>query len=109
RRSYLGAAFAVAALSALPLSAQMAEKGGSDDFGPYNVVEGWFKPIKPGYLEKGVAVFAESPDRIFVTTSVEFMDPTKCQAPGAGGRGGGGGGGGRGRGAQLPPCQPPKN
>jgi DNA-binding beta-propeller fold protein YncE len=111
RRSFVGAAFTVAALAALPASAQQAQKGGSDDFGPYNVVPGWLKPIKPGYLEKGVAVFAESPDRIFITTSVEFMDPTKCRAPGgrAGGGGGGGGGAGRGGAAELPPCAPPKN
>src|SRR4051812_26818017 len=84
-----------ASVAALPAPAQQggasmmgkAEKGGSDDTGPYQPVENWWKPVKEGFIEKGSAVFAESPDRIFFTTSNEFPAPR-------GGRGGPGGAGG---------------
>jgi hypothetical protein len=100
----------ILATLALPAAGQQAQKGGSDDFGPYNVVRGWLKPVTPGFIEKGVAVFAESRDRIYVTTSVTFADPSTCRAPGAPGGGGGGGGGAAAAArAQLPVCPPPKN
>ena len=76
RLPFIGVAYTLTLLAAFPGAAQQA-KGGSDDFGPYDVVENWLKPVKPGFLEKGVAVFAESPDRIYVTTSVEFAVPVR--------------------------------
>ena len=94
RVPFIGVAYTLTLLAAFPAAAQQA-KGGSDDFGPYDVVENWLKPIKPGFLEKGVAVFAESPDRIYVTTSVEFAVPVRR------GRGGGGAAA-----AQTPPPVP---
>ncbi len=94
RLPFIGVAYTLTLLAAFPGAAQQA-KGGSDDFGPYDVVENWLKPVKPGFLEKGVAVFAESPDRIYVTTSVEFAVPVR------GGRGGGGAAA-----AQTPPPVP---
>ena len=48
------------------------EKGGSDDFGPYKPVEGWFKPLREGYFERGLSVFFDSPNRIFFTSDVQF-------------------------------------
>ena len=56
-------------LSTSGLRAQ--EKGGSDDFGPYEPVHDWVKPVHPGYIERGVSVFAESPDRIYFTSDIE--------------------------------------
>ncbi len=64
----------------VPVAGQ--EKGGTDDTGPYSVVPGWLKPVKEGFIEKGVAVFAESPDRILIATSVEFPVPTRPSGPG---------------------------
>jgi len=58
-------------LSASGLRAQ--EKGGSDDFGPYEPARDWIKPVRPGYIERGVSVFAESPDRIYFTSDIEVM------------------------------------
>src|SRR5690349_5970806 len=80
RLSYFGVVVTLAALAA-PASAQltspngMVAKGGTDDYGPYVAVSGWLKPVREGFLEKGVSVWAETPDHIFVTTSVEFPDP----------------------------------
>ncbi len=48
-------------------------KGGSDDFGAYEPVANWLKPMRQGYLERGVSVFAESPNRIFYTSDLEFV------------------------------------
>ena len=42
------------------------QKGGQDEFGPYDVVANWLKPIAPGWIVYNVDVFAESPDRIFI-------------------------------------------
>src|SRR5262249_1190804 len=49
------------------------EKGGTDDFGPYESTPNWIKPMRAGYLERGVSVFAESPNRIFFTSDLEFV------------------------------------
>jgi DNA-binding beta-propeller fold protein YncE len=100
--SYLGVAVSLASL-AVPAAAQQTSlngmmKGGTDDYGPYTPVPNWLKPVREGFLEKGVSVWAETPDHIFVTTSTEFADPAAVtrmrQAAGIGGGGGGGGGGG---------------
>ena len=47
-------------------TAAMQEKGGVDLHGPYDVVENWLKPVEEGWLIHPVAVFAESPDRVFI-------------------------------------------
>jgi DNA-binding beta-propeller fold protein YncE len=88
------AAAILTSLVAVPVAAQSAsrgEKGGSDEFGPYQPVANWLKPVREGYLQKGVSVFAETPDHIFVTTSLEFVPPRQ------------GGGGGNAAAAQVPP------
>jgi peptidylamidoglycolate lyase len=82
RHPILAVALSLVTLTALPLAAQSASQGasvagGSDDFGPYAPVANWLKPIREGFLEKGVSVWAETPDHIFVTTSVEFPAPTQ--------------------------------
>lgn len=48
------------------------QKGGSDDFGPYEPVPNWFKPLREGYFERGLSVFFDSPNRIFFTSDVQF-------------------------------------
>ena len=50
------------------------EKGGGDETGAYEVVEGWLKPPNPAGWVPGpiTAIFAESPDRVFV---IERGDP----------------------------------
>ncbi len=102
---------AAGALSLAAISSLAAqEKGGSDDDGPYTPVENWLKPTKDGYRPVGsYAVYAESPNRVFIGYSHEDPVPP---AGGRGGRGGGGGGaaggggggrGGAGGGAAQPP------
>jgi len=53
-----------------------AEKGGLDLTGPYDPVPNGFKPVEEGRLLWPVAVFAETPDRVFVaslgTTPAKF-------------------------------------
>src|SRR5882724_940675 len=60
-------------LTATAAGAYAQEKGGSDEFGPYEPVLNWAKPVRAGYLERGASVFAESPDRIYFTSDIEFM------------------------------------
>lgn len=74
RRMLLGAL--VASALASPLSAQ--ERGGEDVTGPYDVVEGWMKPLPwhQGWTFGLIAaVFPETPDRIFVLQGGELPDP----------------------------------
>ncbi|MBM4183231.1 MAG: hypothetical protein FJ207_03285 [Gemmatimonadetes bacterium] len=72
-------AFAVAmaiAATCSPLSAQ--QKGGQDLTGPYDVVEGWLRPLPwhQGWTFGLIAaVFPETPDRIFVLQGGELPDP----------------------------------
>src|SRR5438067_13508333 len=47
-------------------------KGGSDDFGPYEPVPNWFKPLRPGYIERGLSVFVDAPNRIFLTSDLQL-------------------------------------
>ena len=66
-------ALAFGALAVTPAFVQEArEKGGMDEFGPYEVVESWPKPLASHNAEWGygtvAGVFAESPDRVFVIT-----------------------------------------
>ena len=59
----------LAVLSLVPSSALMQEKGGEDEFGPYEVVENWPQPIPgtEGYTWGSTGgVFAETPDRIWI-------------------------------------------
>lgn len=57
--------------------ALLQEKGGEDETGPYQVVEGWPKPwAKPGYIwGSQPGVFAESPDRVFILARGELKLP----------------------------------
>jgi peptidylamidoglycolate lyase len=68
-----GVATATAAAAGLHMHGAHEQKGGSDAFGPYEPVANWLKPMRPGYLERGVSVFAESPDRILFTSDLEFV------------------------------------
>lgn len=55
--------------------AAFQEKGGQDETGPYRVVENWLQPVHPGWYHHVTGVFAESPDRIFITASGETPIP----------------------------------
>ena len=62
------------------------EKGGGDETGAYEVVDGWLKPPNPGGWVPGpiTAIFAESPDRVFVIERGELPLPEKVKpGPGA--------------------------
>jgi DNA-binding beta-propeller fold protein YncE len=69
----------LAAVFASGISATIAavqlQKGGTDQYGPYTPVRQWFKPVRQGYFERGASVFAESPDRIIVTSDFEAPMP----------------------------------
>lgn len=49
------------------------EKGGSDDFGPYQPVPNWFKPLREGYIERGLSVLVDGPNRIFFTSDLQLQ------------------------------------
>ncbi len=75
---------AVATLTALALvaaergpSAAQQQKGGEDETGPYEVVENWPQPWSAeGYIwGSQPGVFAESPNRIFITARGELKLP----------------------------------
>lgn len=59
-------ALAVFLLAALP---HAQDKGGLDVTGPYQPVAGWLKPVEEGWLIHPVAVFADTPDRIFIVST----------------------------------------
>lgn len=61
RRYWLLAGIAVVVLS---VSVRSQEHRGEDQ--PYELVENWMKPVEEGTLIHPVAVFPESPDRVFV-------------------------------------------
>ena len=46
-----------------------AQKGGLDQTGPYDMVDGWFKTGIDRWDQPPTAVTVENPDRIFVTVS----------------------------------------
>ena len=59
----------LAVLVLVPSSALMQEKGGEDEFGPYEVVENWPQQIPgtEGYTWGSTGgVFAETPDRVWI-------------------------------------------
>lgn len=85
RLRLLAIAFALGALAIAPACVQRAqeeggeekaalsqEKGGEEEFGPYEVVPDWPKPFPGQDAEWGSdivpGVFAESPDRVFIIT-----------------------------------------
>lgn len=78
----------------LSVTAALQQKGGSDDFGPYKPVDNWLKPPRAGFFERGASVFAETPNKIFVTADLEFPMPAA--------------GGGGGAGAPAAPAAPPQ-
>jgi hypothetical protein len=66
------------------------EKGGQDIFGPYRVVENWLQPLPDeadGLKHDGwtwgsqAAVYAESPDRIWIAQRGELPLPKEAKAP----------------------------
>lgn len=58
--------------------------GGEDISGPYEIVEGWPKPIHPDWrMGGGAGVIAESPDRIYVVIRGEEPARPKPQVWGA--------------------------
>ena len=68
--------FAIASMTSAPVGAQLP--GGQDVTGPYDVVEGWLKPLPwhQGWTFGLIAaVFPETPDRIFVLQGGELPDP----------------------------------
>jgi peptidylamidoglycolate lyase len=63
------AALAITAVALLPAqNTQNAQKGGGDEFGPYELVENWPQnPCGDGYQQGSVGgIFAESPDRVLI-------------------------------------------
>jgi len=81
-RWILAAIFA-GAITVTVAAAHLQEKGGSDDFGPYDPAVNWLKPVRAGWLERGASVFVESPNRIFYTTDLEFVPHRGPGGPGA--------------------------
>jgi hypothetical protein len=67
----------VAAFSTSASLQQNQQKGGEQETGPYEVVEGWPQPWSPsGYIwGSQPGVFAESPDRIFIAARGELKLP----------------------------------
>ena len=70
--------------AAIPAAAVSQEKGGQEEFGPYELVENWPQPLADG--PDGVkhdgwtwgsvgAVFAETPDRIWIAQRGELPLP----------------------------------
>ena len=55
----------------------LAQKGGEEETGPYDVVANWPQPFaRPGYIQGSQGgVFAESPDRIFLANRGELKVP----------------------------------
>lgn len=77
-KSRFGLVVALAVVAAMPAATQ--EKGGIDRHGPYDVVENWLKPVEDGFLTHPVAVFAESPDRVFI--ALTGVTPRASAPPG---------------------------
>jgi peptidylamidoglycolate lyase len=75
--------------SALAQTKSAEGKGGEEETGPYEVVEGWPHPLgHPGWTwgSQG-GVFAQNPDRIFVLNRGELPVPDKAPAGYTGGYG----------------------
>jgi len=71
RRGRQAGRLTVVALLVLSVPVAVQEKGGQDETGPYTVVENWLEAARPGWYHHVTGVFAESPDRIYVTASGE--------------------------------------
>src|SRR6059036_3535287 len=74
--------------SAVPAAAVTQEKGGQEEFGPYELVENWPQPlpdeadgIKHGGWTWGSvgAVYAETPDRIWIAQRGELPLPPEAK------------------------------
>lgn len=72
-------AVACAAVMLMSTPALAQEKGGEDETGPYTVVEAWPQPWSaPGYIwGSQPAVFAQSPDRVFIGVRGEIKVPAQ--------------------------------
>ncbi len=75
----------LALLTLVPSSALMQEKGGEDEFGPYEVVANWPQPIPgtEGYTWGSTGgVFAETPDRVWIVQRGMLpLPPAPSSAP----------------------------
>lgn len=77
------------ALASVPAAGSLQEKGGEEETGPYDVGEGWPKPLgHPGWMwgSQG-GVFAETPNRIFLLQRGELPLPEKAPEGYTGGYG----------------------
>jgi len=86
-RTFMALLFLLAV--ALPGSAWAQEKGGEEETGPYEVVEGWPRPLGHPGLTWGSqgGVFAETPNNIFVLQRGELPVPERAPAGYTGGYG----------------------
>lgn len=66
-----------ACVFALAPTASLQQKGGEEETGPYDLVEGWPKPwSQAGYMWGSLpAIFAETPNRIFIGARGELKIP----------------------------------
>jgi DNA-binding beta-propeller fold protein YncE len=74
---------------AVPGAAWAQEKGGEEETGPYDVVEGWPRPLGHSGLTWGSqgGVFAETPNKIFILQRGELPIPEGAPAGYTGGYG----------------------
>jgi DNA-binding beta-propeller fold protein YncE len=102
RALLLASALAVGLFSA-HASLQVAQKGGEDETGPYDVVKDWPKPWSAqGYIwGSQPGILAESPNRVFVLERGEIKLPDKPM-----GRGFNGNWGSTGERASVPKAEP---
>jgi sugar lactone lactonase YvrE len=79
----------VVCLSALAIVPMLAQKGGEDETGPYEVVKDWPVPLGHAGFTWGstAGVFAETPDRVFILMRGELPVPPKAPAGFTGGYG----------------------
>jgi peptidylamidoglycolate lyase len=70
-RNVLIAILGVLSAGGLAIAVAAQEKGGTDETGPYDRVDNWFKPIHEGRRQCVLGVFAETADRIYLATEVE--------------------------------------
>lgn len=73
----LVAVLSFSALAFLPATASMQQKGGEEETGPYDLVEGWPRQwAARGYIwGSQPAIFAETPNRIFIGQRGELKLP----------------------------------
>ena len=68
-KSICGFSLALLMLAGAPIRAQDTQKGGLDQTGPYDVVEGWFKPGIERWDQPPTSLTIDNPNRIIVTVS----------------------------------------